>query len=348
MNETVSTSSQGMEKVFEIFDGKTVLVTGGTGTFGCGIVDLILRTSQCKKLIVLSRDEYKQYVLAQDFSPEKYPSIRYFIGDVRNLGRMEMAMQDVDYVVHAAAMKQVTTAEYNPLECVHTNILGAENIVRAAIRCGVRKVIAISTDKAVAPVNLYGATKLASDKIFTAANHLSGKDGTIFSVVRYGNVLESHGSVVPFFHRLKEEGADRIPITDVRMTRFAITLNHGIRFVVQSLSDMRGGEVFVPKLPSFRIVDLAEAICPGLPHEIVGIRPGEKVHELLVSDSDARHTLELDDSFIIDTPFVWDDRLPLDKTLGSSVAEDLEYRSDTNADFLSIDQIRDLTMSSGM
>src|SRR5579872_6149325 len=252
---------------------KAVLVTGGTGSFGKHFLKTVIAQYKPKRLIVFSRDELKQSEMAQDFPHEKYPFLRYFIGDVRDRDRLELAMRDVDYVIHAAAMKQVPTAEYNPFECIRTNIFGAENLVYAALRRNVRKVIALSTDKAANPVNLYGASKLASDKIFVAANNLSGADGTRFAVVRYGNVVGSRGSVVPFFRKLAAEGATSLPITDERMTRFWITLNQGVNFVLSSMELMRGGEIFVPKIPSTSIVDMAAWVGPHLKRHTVGIRP---------------------------------------------------------------------------
>ncbi len=280
-------------------DGKVVLVTGGTGSFGRAFVREVCRTSRPRKLIIFSRDELKQYEMAQEFPPEAWPFLRFFIGDVRDAGRLHMAMRGVDYVVHAAALKHVPIAEYNPFECVKTNIMGAENVVNAAIAQGVRRVVALSTDKAANPINLYGATKLASDKIFVAAQAMAGDAGTIFSVVRYGNVVGSRGSVAPFFQRLAAEGASELPITDERMTRFWITLAQGVNFVLSSLELMGGGEIFVPKIPSMRTVELAQAIAPGLPHRIVGIRPGEKLHEIMVPEDDARSAIELEDRYVI-------------------------------------------------
>ena len=274
-------------------------MTGGTGSFGKLFVRTLLERFQPKRLVVFSRDELKQSEMAADLSTQDHPALRYFLGDVRDRDRLEMAFHGVDVVVHAAALKQVPIAEYNPFECIHTNVLGAENIVLAAIRAGVGRVIALSTDKAVNPVNLYGASKLASDKIFVAANNLRGKDGPRFSVVRYGNVLGSRGSVVPFFQKLIREQAESLPITHPAMTRFWITLQQSVNFVLSSLASMRGGEIFVPKIYSMRLVDVATALAPHLPHRIVGIRPGEKLHEALITEDDARSTVELDDQFII-------------------------------------------------
>jgi UDP-N-acetylglucosamine 4,6-dehydratase/5-epimerase len=278
---------------------KVVLVTGGTGSFGKAFVDMVCREYRPKKLIVFSRDELKQYEMAQVFPTERYPFLRYFIGDVRDAGRLETAMRGVDYVIHAAALKHVPIAEYNPFECIKTNVMGAENVVNAAIAAGVKRVVALSTDKAANPINLYGASKLASDKIFVAAGAMAGEGGPGFSVVRYGNVMGSRGSVAPFFKKLVADGAQELPITDARMTRFWITLEQGVNFVLSSLELMQGGEIFVPKIPSMRTTELAEAIAPGLPHRVVGIRPGEKLHEIMVPEDDARSTVELEDRYVI-------------------------------------------------
>ena len=270
------------------------------------------------------------------------PFIRYFIGDVRDVDRLEMAMRGVEYVVHAAALKQVPTAEYNPFECVRTNINGAEYVVRAAIKSGVRRVIALSTDKAANPINLYGASKLASDKIFIAANALAGTGGTRFAVVRYGNVLGSRGSVVPIFAQLIREGAKGLPITDKRMTRFILTVEAGVKAVLSSLAMMEGGELFVPKIPSIRLVDLAEAMLPGGDHEIVGIRPGEKLHEVMVSQDDARVTLELPDRYVIEPLFDFWNRTHYVDRGAKPVEENFVYASDTNSDYLAVADIRNL------
>jgi UDP-N-acetylglucosamine 4,6-dehydratase len=267
---------------------KSVLVTGGTGSFGKHFLKLVIERYRPRRLIIFSRDELKQFEMAQAFPMEQYPFIRYFIGDVRDRDRLDLALRDVDYVIHAAAMKQVPTAEYNPFECIRTNVFGAENLVYAALRRNVRKVIALSTDKAANPVNLYGASKLASDKIFVAANNLAGADGTRFAVVRYGNVMGSRGSVVPFFKKLAAEGATSLPITDDRMTRFWITLTQGVNLVLSSMEMMRGGEIFVPKIPSTTITDLASLLSPGLKQHVVGVRPGEKLHETMIPADDSR------------------------------------------------------------
>jgi UDP-N-acetylglucosamine 4,6-dehydratase/5-epimerase len=319
-------------------NGKSLLVTGGTGSFGKRLVRTVLDRYAPRRLIVLSRDELKQYEMQQDLGDGRYPCLRFFIGDVRDQPRLEMAMRDVDYVVHAAALKHVPVAEYNPSECIHTNVLGAENVVHAALTCGVKRVIALSTDKAASPVNLYGASKLASDKIFVAANNLSGRIGTRFSVVRYGNVVGSRGSVIPFFQKLCREGADSLPITDPRMTRFWITLQQGVDFVLSCLRVACGGEIFVPKIPSMRITDLARSLAPDLPVRVVGIRPGEKLHEMLITAEDSRTTVELEDRFVIRPAFkFWttdeeEERETAEE--GRPVEDDFTYSSDRNRDWL--------------
>ena len=321
------------------FNGKQVLITGGTGSFGNEFVAALTKKFKPRKLIVYSRDEMKQYEMAQRFPPEKYNFLRYFIGDVRDRNRLEMAMRDVDVVVHAAALKHVPAAEYNPFECIHTNVMGAENVVYASIRAGVKKVTALSTDKAANPVNLYGASKLASDKIFVAANSLSGTDGARFSVVRYGNVVGSRGSVVPYFRRLIAGGADRLPITDPRMTRFWITLRQGVSFVASSLEMMDGGEIFVPKIPSMKVSDLATAIDPGMKHEIVGIRPGEKLHEVMITRDDARTTFELPDRYIIAPAFPLWTQESFEPSGATAVPEDFRYASDSNNEWLTTEAL---------
>ncbi|NQV57280.1 MAG: UDP-N-acetylglucosamine 4,6-dehydratase (inverting) [Rhodospirillales bacterium] len=321
--------------------GRSILITGGTGSFGKEFVRTVLERYKPKRLVVYSRDELKQHDMQQVF-PQEGP-MRYFIGDVRDQSRLEMALQGIDTVVHAAALKQVPAAEYNPFECVRTNIHGAENLVNASIRSGVKKVIALSTDKAANPINLYGATKLASDKIFVAGNNLSPTDGTSFSVVRYGNVLGSRGSVVPFFQKLAEEGKTTLPITDDRMTRFWITLRHGVDFVLDSLERMHGGEIFIPKLPSMRIVDLAEAILPGCDFRNVGIRPGEKLHEVMIPLEEARVTLEFDDHYVIEPSFpFWGGKDDIKSLGGTRVDETFEYNSNDNIEWLTVEQLRDV------
>lgn len=310
-------------------NNKSVLITGGTGSFGRAFVHIVLERFKPRRLVVFSRDELKQYEMAQAFPDEKYPCMRFFIGDVRDADRLEMAMRDIDVVVHTAALKHVPAAEYNPFECIRTNVHGAENVVNASLRSGVQKVVALSTDKAASPINLYGASKLASDKIFVAANNLSGHR-TRFAVVRYGNVLGSRGSVVPFFRRLLREGADSVPITDPRMTRFWITIDQGVDFVLSSLEMMQGGEIFVPKIPSTKITDLADVVAPGLPHKIVGIRPGEKLHEVMITEDDARVTLELNDRYLIRPWFSFWDGVPYTVVGAKSVSNGFRYSSDTN------------------
>lgn len=312
-------------------DGKVILVTGGTGSFGRRFVETVLARSRPRKLIVYSRDELKQSEMQIDlverFGPEKMGAMRFFLGDVRDRERLSLAFRGVDIVIHAAALKQVPAAEYNPSECIHTNVLGAENVVRACLANRISQVIALSTDKACNPINLYGATKLASDKTFVAANNLSGDIGTRFSVVRYGNVVGSRGSVIPHFQRLIQRGATELPITDARMTRFLITLTEGVDFVLSSLDQMRGGEIFVPKIPSMRITEIATAMAPSLPTRVIGIRPGEKLHEMMISADDARNTVDLGDRFAIEPAFVEYTRTPL---TGVRIAEDFSYASDTN------------------
>lgn len=311
---------------------KSVMVTGGTGSFGKHFVKMVIEHYRPRRLVIFSRDELKQFEMQQLFPMETYPFMRFFIGDVRDRDRLELAMRDIDYVVHAAALKQVPTAEYNPFECIRTNVFGAENIVYAALRRNVRKVIALSTDKAANPVNLYGASKLASDKIFVAANNLAGADGTRFAVVRYGNVVGSRGSVVPFFQKLAQDGAASLPITDPRMTRFWITLTQGVNFVLSSMEMTRGGEIFVPKIPSTTITDLATLVCPKLGHKTVGVRPGEKLHETMIPADDARWTVELDDRFVILASFAAAAREAYLNRGAKPVAEDFAYSSDNNSE----------------
>jgi UDP-N-acetylglucosamine 4,6-dehydratase len=315
----------------------SILITGGTGSFGRALVKRLLDRSPPRRLVIFSRDEQKQSTMAQELEtshPRLFDRLRFFIGDVRDGSRLEMAMRGVDYVIHAAALKIVPMAEYNPFECVLTNIHGAENVVKAALRTSVKKVVALSTDKAASPINLYGATKLASDKIMVAANNLSGQDSARFSVVRYGNVIGSRGSVVPFFQDLLRNGAKTLPITDARMTRFWITLEQGVNFVLSSLEIMKGGEIFVPKIPSMRIVDVAKTIAPNLQHEIVGIRPGEKLHELMITEDDARMTVELEDRYTICPATGGWSRVHLDNFGARPVAEGFWYSSDCNTEWL--------------
>ena len=279
-----------------MFDDRSILVTGGTGSFGRKFIRTLLARHKPRRVVVFSRDELKQYEMQQEFDA---PCMRYFLGDVRDGERLKQAMRGIDYVVHAAALKQVPAAEYNPTECIRTNVHGAENVINAAIENGVEKVIALSTDKAASPINLYGATKLLSDKLFVAANNIAGGHRTRFAVVRYGNVVGSRGSVVPLFRKLIAEGATSLPITDVRMTRFWITLQQGVNFVTDSFLRMHGGELFVPKIPSIRITDLAAAMAPDLTHNVIGIRPGEKVHEIMVSEEECFRTVERGDYYVI-------------------------------------------------
>jgi len=317
-------------------DGADILVTGGTGSFGRAFIRKVLDVASPDRVIVFSRDEFKQYEMAANLSDDERARLRFFIGDVRDRDRLCMALRGVDYVIHAAALKHVPTAEYNPFECIHTNIIGAENVVNAAIQTGVRKVIALSTDKAASPINLYGASKLASDKIFVAGNHLSGHDGCRFSVVRYGNVVGSRGSVLPLFQRLIAEGANSLPITDERMTRFWITLPQGVEFVLSCLEIMRGGEIYVPKIPSMRITDLARALAPQLAQHVVGIRPGEKLHEVMITRDDARSSYDLGDRYVIEpAAHMWDqNRLKPSNNGGKPLPEGFEYTSDGNDDWL--------------
>jgi UDP-N-acetylglucosamine 4,6-dehydratase len=319
-------------------DGKVVFVTGGTGSFGRRFVRQVLSTGNPKKLIVYSRDELKQHEmlgeLQEDFGPETLSAMRFFLGDVRDRERLTLALRGVDVVIHAAALKQVPAAEYNPSECIHTNVLGAENIVWASLTNRVKRVVALSTDKACNPINLYGATKLASDKTFVAANNLAGDIGTRFCAVRYGNVVGSRGSVVPLFRRLADKGTTEFPITDARMTRFWITLDQGVDFVLSSLEMMRGGEIFVPKIPSMKMTELVEAMVPGATTRIIGIRPGEKLHEMMISSDDARKTVDLGDRYAIEPDFVEYPRKSFAADGATTVAEGFEYSSDNNAEWL--------------
>lgn len=309
-------------------------MTGGTGTFGKAFVRHVLSTYRPKKIVIFSRDELKQSELAQELQPIEHPSLRYFIGDVRDCDRLEMAMRGIDIVIHAAAMKHVPIAEYNPFECVRTNVHGAENIVMASLRSKVEKVIALSTDKAVNPINLYGASKLAADKIFVAANNLSGFDGPRFAVVRYGNVIGSRGSVLPYFRSLIAKGADHLPITDVEMSRFWITVEQGARFVLSSAAMMQGGEIFVPKIASMKVVELARSLAPKLPHKVIGIRPGEKLHEVLITEDDARSTYEMDDRFAIAPGLAEWSAEPLAAYGARRVRTGFRYASDTNDEWI--------------
>lgn len=326
-----------------MFNHKTVLITGGTGSFGKKFIEIMLKQFEPKRIIVFSRDELKQFEMQQVFNA---PCMRYFIGDVRDEARLKQAMYQVDYVVHAAALKQVPAAEYNPMECIKTNIHGAQNVINAAIACGVRRVIALSTDKAANPINLYGATKLASDKLFTAANNLVGDRETRFAVVRYGNVVGSRGSVVPFFRGLIERGVKELPITDARMTRFWLKLEDGVELVLKSFQRMQGGEIFVPKIPSMRILDLAEAIAPGVPTKIIGIRPGEKLHEVMCPSDVFYETLEFKDHFVIKPSIEFGKNIDYTKNKlgeeGHPVPDGFEYSSGTNDVFLTVEELREM------
>jgi UDP-N-acetylglucosamine 4,6-dehydratase len=333
-------------------DGKVILITGGTGSFGRRFIETVLARYSPRKLIVYSRDELKQSEMQQElrerFSPENMARMRFFLGDVRDRARLTLALRGVDIVIHAAALKQVPAAEYNPSECIQTNIIGAENVVWASLANHVKQVVALSTDKACNPVNLYGATKLASDKTFVAANNLSGDIGTKFAVVRYGNVVGSRGSVVPLFRRLLAQGATELPVTDARMTRFWITLNQGVDFVLSSLEIMRGGEIFVPKIPSMAMPDLVQAMAPGAAVKIVGIRPGEKLHEIMVGADDARQTVDLGDRYVIEPSFVEYTRTPFGAADGARpVDEDFSYASDNNDDWLTPERLRAMLEETG-
>jgi len=320
-------------------NGKTILVTGGTGSFGNHFTQTIIDHYKPKKLIIFSRDELKQYEMSQKFPGSTYEFMRYFIGDVRDYDRLEMALRGVDIVIHAAALKHVSIAEYNPYECIRTNVIGAENIVRAALRNGVKKVLALSTDKAVSPINLYGASKLAAEKIFLAANNIRGTDPTIFSVVRYGNVVGSRGSVIPFFRKLIADGAASLPMTDLEMTRFWITLTQGVDFVLSNLAFMQGGEIFIPKIPSMKMIDLVQAIAPHLKTHVIGIRPGEKLHEWMLTADESIQSIELDDRYMIipqqnqtwDIPFKYE-----------HVSKRFVYSSETNEERLTVEQLKNM------
>lgn len=326
-----------------MFNNKVILITGGTGSFGKKFIEIVLKKYHPKKVIVYSRDELKQFEMQQVFNKD---CMRYFIGDVRDEARLCHAMYKADYVVHAAALKQVPAAEYNPMECIKTNVQGAQNVINAAIACGVKKVIALSTDKAANPINLYGATKLCSDKLFTAANNIVGDRGTCFSVVRYGNVVGSRGSVVPFFKKLVAAGAKELPVTDPRMTRFWLKLEDGIEFVLKNFQRMQGGEIFIPKIPSMRIMDLAKAIAPNLTTKIVGIRPGEKLHEVMCPADLYYETLEFDDHFVIMPSTRFGKHIDYTSNAlgeeGRPVPDGFEYNSGTNPHFLTVDELREM------
>jgi UDP-N-acetylglucosamine 4,6-dehydratase len=322
------------------FAGKSVLITGGTGSFGNAMTAILLAEHEPRRVIIYSRDEFKQYELRQRFPDER---LRFFIGDVRDADRLYRACRGVEVVVHAAALKQVPAAEYNPFECIKTNVLGAQNVIDAALSAGVERVVALSTDKAATPINLYGATKLCSDKLFIAGNAYSGKAGPRMAVVRYGNVVGSRGSVIPLFLKLRDSGS--IPITDPRMTRFWITLDQGVQFVVDCLGRMHGGELFVPKIPSTDIITLAEAIAPGCPRETIGIRPGEKLHELMIGEDDARHTRDMGTYYVVQPAFPWWKDSNLSE--GAPVPDEFSYRSDANPQRLGVKEVRELLRGLG-
>mgnify|MGYP006162539943 CR=1 FL=1 len=328
-------------------NGKSILITGGTGSFGKMFTKLILeRNPNVKRLVILSRDEQKHFQMGQEFSETKYPQIRYFIGDVRDEKRLETAFEDIDIVIHAAAMKHVHLAEYNPMECIKTNINGAENVINAALKCGVKNVVALSTDKAAAPINLYGATKLASDKLFIAANNIKGKKDIKFSVVRYGNVMGSNGSVMPFFLNKKKSGEAFLPITDDKMTRFNISLEDGCEMVFYAIQKAWGGEIFVPKIPSYRIADVAEAIAPELEHMAVGIRPGEKLHEEMITSSDSYNTVDLGKYYAIlpqKSPYSRYSKEDYKSVFNAvDVADGFSYDSGNNTEWETVESLREL------
>ena len=326
-----------------MFNNKNILITGGTGSFGKKYIEIILSKYKPNKIIIYSRDELKQYEMGQEFN---HDCMRYFIGDVRDGARLKEAMHEVDFVIHAAALKHVPVAEYNPMECIKTNIDGAQNVIEAALACNVDKVIALSTDKAANPINLYGATKLASDKLFVAANNMVGNRRTRFSVVRYGNVTGSRGSVIPFFKKLLDEGATELPITDEKMTRFLITLDDGVNFVLKDFERMYGGEIFIPKIPSMYMTELAKAIAPNLPHKIIGIRPGEKLHEIMCPADDSHLTLEFDDHFVIKPTIQFSHISDFSENKlgekGVPVEQGFEYNSGNNTEWLTHEELLEM------
>jgi len=323
-----------------MFNGANILITGGTGSFAKAFVTTILERFTPNKIIIYSRDELKQYEMAQQFSET---CMRYFIGDVRDLPRLKKAMAGVDFVIHAAAMKHVPIAEYNPMECIKTNIMGAQNVIDASLECNIKRVVALSTDKAAGPVNLYGATKLASDKLFIAANNIRGEQQTLFSVVRYGNVMGSRGSVIPLFKKLIERGEKYLPITDANMTRFWITLDDGVEFVLKSFERMQGGEMFVPKIASMKMIDMAKAMAPELEIKIIGIRPGEKMHEVMIPADDSHLSLEFHDHYVIEPSITFSAPIDYRKNslgeIGEKVENSFEYRSDTNSVWITKDEL---------
>ncbi len=326
-----------------MFNGKNILITGGTGSFGKKYTEILLQKYKPNKIIIYSRDELKQYEMAQEYTN---PCMRYFIGDVRDADRLKKATKNVNFIIHAAALKHVPIAEYNPMECIKTNINGAQNVIDAALENHVEKVIALSTDKAANPVNLYGATKLASDKLFVAANNLVGEQNTSFAVVRYGNVVGSRGSVVPFFRKLIKEGVEKLPITDEKMTRFFITLEDGVNFVLKNFHRMQGGEIFIPKIASMKIVDMAKALAPNLPHETIGIRPGEKLHEIMCPADDSHLTLEFDDHFVIKPTITFTQKFDYAQNklgeIGKPVSQGFEYNSGNNTQWLTNEELLEM------
>ena len=326
-----------------MLNGKSILVTGGTGSFGRAFVRTVLeRYPRVTRMVVLSRDELKQFNMQQEFPHERYPQLRFFLGNVRDAARLRRALEGIDIVIHAAALKQVPAAEYNPFECIQTNVLGAQNVIDASFDTGVKQVVALSTDKAAGPINLYGATKLCSDKLFVAANNMRGKRDIRFAVVRYGNVMGSRGSVIPYFLQKQAKG-ETLPITDARMTRFNITLQEGVEMVLRALERMWGGEIFVPKIPSYHITDVAEAIAPGAPTQVVGIRPGEKLHEEMITETDAINTIEFDDYYVIlPSMKLWDEDRFLQTFSGKRCVDGFKYNSGTNEDWLSPAQLKQM------
>lgn len=326
-----------------MLNNKVVLITGGTGSFGKQFIKTILKQyPKVKKIIVYSRDELKQFEIKQQYPQKDYPQLRFFIGDVRDRSRMIQACEGVDVIIHAAAIKQVDTAEYNPTECIRTNVDGAENVISAALTCGVKDVVALSTDKACAPINLYGATKLASDKLFTAANNIKGSKDIRFSVVRYGNVMGSRGSVIPFFLNKRTEGV--LPITHEEMTRFNISLQDGVNMVMYALENHLGGEIFIPKIPSYKILDIAEAVAPGMPTKIVGIRPGEKLHEEMITDTDSLNTIDLGRYYAIlpSVSFTYTEDEYMNHHKAEKVPFGFKYNSGTNTEWETVEGMREL------
>ncbi len=332
-----------------MLDNKTILITGGTGSFGKCFTEYVLMNYKPKKIIIYSRDEYKQFVMQNEFMElDKERKIRYFIGDVRDEARLRRAIKDVDYVIHAAALKQVPACEYNPDEAIKTNIHGAQNVINASLDSGcVKKVVALSTDKAVNPVNLYGGTKLVSDKLFIAANAYAGKKDINFSIVRYGNVAGSRGSIIPVFQNIIKNGGEELPITDYRMTRFWISLRQGVELVIKALEEASGGETFISKIPSFKVTDLAEAMCPGCQMPEIGIRPGEKLHEIMITTEDSATTYEYDKYFIVYPQTVWNQKQRINET-GCKVKDGFAYSSDSNTEWLSVKQIRERLLEIGI